>query len=150
MQGPRSSTLKVNETVITSRGADVRVNPLVAGLPRQTWKRLSAGPGAHGQRLYDWARVPIRIWWENGFGHWVLARRSITDPSEIAYYVCYGPVDTRLGDPSGRPGEHHGPQARRRRLRDGPQATLIHLADHVDPGRLPTLPKTPRATPSST
>ncbi|KMS89756.1 transposase [Streptomyces regensis] len=38
------------------------------------------------------------MWWENGFGHWVLARRSVSDPTEIAYYVCYGPVDTRLRD----------------------------------------------------
>ncbi|MET9503548.1 hypothetical protein ABZY42_17740 [Streptomyces sp. NPDC006622] len=27
-----------------------------------------------------------------------------------------------------------------------PQATLIYLADHVDPGRLPALPKTGGAT----
>ncbi|MFG2881151.1 IS701 family transposase [Streptomyces sp. NPDC048297] len=89
---------KVNDTVITTRGGDARVDQLVAALPRQAWKRLSAGAGAHGQRLYDWARVPIRIWWENGFGHWVLARRSVSDPTDIAYYVCYGPVATRLKD----------------------------------------------------
>lgn len=56
------------------------------------------GAGAHGHRFYDWARVPIRIWWENGFGHWVPARRSLTAPTEIAYYVCYGSVGTRLRD----------------------------------------------------
>ena len=28
----------------------------------------------------------------------VLARRSLTDPTEIAYYVCYGRVGTRLRD----------------------------------------------------
>ncbi|WP_435858239.1 IS701 family transposase [Streptomyces olivaceoviridis] len=89
---------KVNDTVITTRGAEARVDALVAGLPRQAWKRVSAGAGAHGHRFYDWARVPIRIWWENGFGHWVLARRSVSDPTEIAYYVCYGPVGTRLRD----------------------------------------------------
>ncbi|CAM01633.1 transposase [Saccharopolyspora erythraea NRRL 2338] len=26
----------------------------------------------------------------------MLARRSITDPTEIAYYVCYGPAETPL------------------------------------------------------
>lgn len=89
---------KVNDTVITRQGADARVDALVAGLPRQAFKRLSAGAGAHGQKLYDWARVPIRIHWSNGFGHWVLARRSLTDRTEIAYYVCYGPDGTRLAD----------------------------------------------------
>jgi SRSO17 transposase len=36
---------KVNDTVITTRGGDARVDTLVAVLPRQAWKRLSAGPG---------------------------------------------------------------------------------------------------------
>ncbi|MFC8016433.1 IS701 family transposase [Streptomyces cinereoruber] len=89
---------KVNDTVITVRWAEVRVDELIASLPRQAWKRLSGGQGSHGERLYDWARVPIRPVWENGFGHWVLARRSISDPTEIAHYVCYGPVGTRLKD----------------------------------------------------
>jgi SRSO17 transposase len=89
---------KVNDTVITVRWAEVRVDELVASLPRQAWKRVSGGQGSHGERLYDWARVAIRPAWENGFGHWVLARRSIGDPTEIAHYVCYGPVGTRLKD----------------------------------------------------
>ncbi|MDQ0993897.1 hypothetical protein QFZ74_005125 [Streptomyces sp. V3I7] len=58
----------------------------------------SGGQGAHGERIYDWARVAIRPCWEDGFGHWVLARRSISDPTEIAYYVCYGPATSRLKD----------------------------------------------------
>lgn len=89
---------KVNDTVITTSWADIRVDSLIAALPRQAWKRLSGGQGAHGERIYDWARVAIRPVWENGFGHWVLARRSVSDPTEIAHYVCYGPVDTRLKD----------------------------------------------------
>ncbi|MGW1163557.1 IS701 family transposase [Streptomyces sp. NPDC002519] len=88
---------KVNDTVITARGGESRVDALVAALPRQRWKRLS-GQRGHGERMYDWARIPIRYAWENGFGHWVLARRSVSDPSEIAYYVCYGPVASRLKD----------------------------------------------------
>lgn len=89
---------KVNDTVITPRCAEVRVDELIAALPRQRWKRLSGGPGAHGERVYDWARVAIRPCWEEGFGHWVLARRSVSDPTEIAYYVCYGPASSRLKD----------------------------------------------------
>jgi SRSO17 transposase len=30
--------------------------------------------------------------------HWLLARRAISDPTEIACYACYGPSRTRLGD----------------------------------------------------
>jgi SRSO17 transposase len=82
---------KVNDTLITIEGAEYRADELIAGLPTRAWRRLSAGAGAHGPREYDWARIPIRIGWRAGRGHWLLARRSISDPTEIAYYVCYGP-----------------------------------------------------------
>ncbi|MEU8686004.1 IS701 family transposase [Streptomyces sp. NPDC048611] len=89
---------KVNDTVTTTDGTDAEVHVLVTNLPRQAWKRVSAGAGAYGHRFYDWARIEIRPVWENGFGHWVLARRSISDPTEIAYHVYYGPVTSRLKD----------------------------------------------------
>ncbi|WP_189308835.1 IS701 family transposase, partial [Streptomyces albospinus] len=89
---------KVNDTVITTDGYDARVDELIAKAPRQAWKLISAGAGAHGRRIYHWVRVAIRPVWEDGFGHWVLARRSLADPTEIAYYVCYGPVASRLKD----------------------------------------------------
>jgi SRSO17 transposase len=90
--------VKTSDTVITRGAGERRVDELVAGLAPQSWKRLSAGKGSHGERMYRWARIPIRIWWENGHGHWVLARRSLKDPTDLAYYVCYGPQGTRLKD----------------------------------------------------
>ncbi|MFJ3206189.1 IS701 family transposase [Streptomyces sp. NPDC086989] len=90
--------VKTSDTVITRGMGERRVDDLVAVLAPQAWKRLSAGKGSHGERMYQWARIPIRIWWENGHGHWVLARRSLKDPTDLAYYVCYGPVTTRLKD----------------------------------------------------
>ena len=68
----------------------------LASLPASKWKRLSAGAGAHGHRLYDWARVDIRTNPSPGQGHWLLARRSISDPTDIAYYACHGPARTTL------------------------------------------------------
>ncbi|GAA3266490.1 hypothetical protein GCM10020218_003590 [Dactylosporangium vinaceum] len=68
----------------------------LATLPAAKWKRISCGPGAHGQRFYDWARLDVRPEWSYGFGHWVLARRSISDPTDIAYYHCYAPARTTL------------------------------------------------------
>ena len=29
-------------------------------------------------------------------GHWLLLRRSIAKPGELAYYVCFGPAGTSL------------------------------------------------------
>lgn len=90
--------LRCSDTLITTAGGEHRADELVAAMPQRAWRRLSAGAGAHGPREYDWARIPIRIVWKPGRGHWLLARRSISDPSEIAYYVCYGPRRSTLVD----------------------------------------------------
>lgn len=29
-------------------------------------------------------------------GHWLLARRGIAGPSDLAYYICFGPADTSI------------------------------------------------------
>jgi SRSO17 transposase len=90
--------LRCSDTLIATDGGECRADELIDSLPTRSWRRLSAGAGAHGPRDYDWARIPIRIAWRPGRGHWLLARRSIRDPSEIAYYVCYGPRRATLLD----------------------------------------------------
>jgi SRSO17 transposase len=89
---------RCNDDVITTSARTGRADKLIAGLPAQSWRRLSVGAGAHGPRDYDWARAPIRIAWAPGRGHWLLARRSISDPTEIAYYICHGPRRSSLVD----------------------------------------------------
>jgi SRSO17 transposase len=75
--------------------AELPARQLVAGLPARAWRRLSAGDGAKGPRLYDWARVAlVRPGWP-GRGFWLLARRRLTD-GELAYYACFGPARTTL------------------------------------------------------
>ena len=87
-----------NDMLITIEGRQARADDLVADLPARAWRRISAGAGAHGPREYDWARIPIRIGRARGRGHWLLARRSISNPAEVAYYVCYGPRRSSLAD----------------------------------------------------
>lgn len=97
---------KRNDTLVPAAPgfglAEVRADALIAGLDPRAWRRLSVGAGAHGVRTYQWARVPIRIAWEPGRGHWLLARRPVPtpgeEPGEIAYYVCYGPRRSTLVD----------------------------------------------------
>ncbi len=89
---------KVNDTLVTTGGREARADELIAELPARSWRRLSVGAGAHGPREYDGARVPIRLGWQPGRGHWPLARRKLTDPAGIAYYVCYGPRRSTLLD----------------------------------------------------
>ena len=81
----------------TDRGwRQVRADRLAPGVEEPGWVRCSAGDGAKGPRVYDWARVEIRPLKEPGKGYWLLVRRSIAKPGELAYYVCFGPVDTTL------------------------------------------------------
>jgi SRSO17 transposase len=89
-----------NDTVATIDWRQRKVRALIAELPESAWQRRSAGAGAHGHRLSDWARVELLAGVDSGWARWVLARRGIpTDPGEepeLAFYVCAGPADTTL------------------------------------------------------
>jgi SRSO17 transposase len=73
---------------------EVRIDAAVAALAPQAWTTISVGAGAKGPRIYQWARAPIRPL--AGPGHWLLARRSLTDPSDLAYYLAAAPPRTPL------------------------------------------------------
>ncbi|MET7685971.1 hypothetical protein [Streptomyces sp. NPDC005423] len=87
-----------HDTVVTRWALDHPVHDLFPGLPRQKWKRRSCGEGAHGRRIYDWARVEVRPWHREDRRHWVLARRSVSRPEEISYYIAYCAADTTLDE----------------------------------------------------
>ena len=91
--------IKSNEKLwaLTDKGPlQVRADRLASGVAESAWVRCSAGNGAKGPRVYDWAAVDIRPLREPGQGHWLLARRSVAKPGELAYYVCFGPAGTSL------------------------------------------------------
>ena len=64
-------------------------------LPRQAWQRLSAGSGSKGRRWFDWAarRLPGA---ERGWQRWLLVRRQVDKPTELAYYRVFAPARTSL------------------------------------------------------
>ena len=96
---PHVMAIKSNEKLWawTDKGPlQVRADRLVSGVEESGWVRCSAGNGAKGPRVYDWTAVEIRPLREPGKGHWLLARRSIAKPGELAYYVCFGPAETAL------------------------------------------------------
>ena len=76
----------------------VRARALLAELPAGAWRRLSCGAGSKGPRLYDWAALPLNSPEPEKCARWLLFRRSITDPSEAAYFACGGPPGTGLED----------------------------------------------------
>lgn len=71
---------------------------IISELPTEAWQPLSAGEGAKGQRLYDWTWVPLRYQAAEGFSRWLLARRSLRDPQNIAYYFAHARTGTTLAE----------------------------------------------------
>ena len=68
---------------------------LAAGVPAEQWVACSAGHGAKGRRLYDWARVELAAPASADFTRWLLMRRSRRD-GELAFYACFAPAATSL------------------------------------------------------
>lgn len=83
-------------------GHQKQVRKIARDLPEEEWFRASAGEGSKGERLYDWACVMLPAAGTYCAGHragrWLLVRRQIDDPQELAYYLCYGPAHTTAGE----------------------------------------------------
>jgi SRSO17 transposase len=95
----RSYVLAVPSTHgIWTRAHQLSVEQLVDQLPVDAWVRLSAGEGSQGPRWYDWACLRLSYATATGKGQWLLARRSVSDPTELAYYRVFGPEDTPVGE----------------------------------------------------
>ena len=75
-----------------------RADVIAARVPPNDWQRLSAGAGAKGPRLYDWARVRLYREQEPPWEHWLLVRRSLAKPHELAYYVIFGRASSTLAE----------------------------------------------------
>ena len=73
-------------------GLTHRADEVVASWEASQWQRLSAGEGSQGPRFYDWAWQSLDFrWTEPGWKQWLLARRSLSDPTKIAYYFVFAP-----------------------------------------------------------
>lgn len=77
-------------------GGQIRAQTLAKRLPAAAWQTLSAGEGAKGPRLFDWAYLPLDAPAEPGFAQGLLIRRSLSDPTELAYYQVFVPSKTPL------------------------------------------------------
>lgn len=82
-----------NEPLWWGGPAYYKASALAQQVAPEQWRRCSAGDGAKGPRWYDWALVAL---WrlqqteeELAWGHYLLVRRSVEDPSDLAYYVVF-------------------------------------------------------------
>jgi hypothetical protein len=65
-------------------------------LGQEDWQRLSQSLGSKGERLFDWARLPLL---HAGLcdGHsWLLMRRCLDDPTQLAFMLVWAPLQTSL------------------------------------------------------
>ncbi|GAA3476048.1 hypothetical protein GCM10018966_005750 [Streptomyces yanii] len=80
-----------------------RIEGLFAQAPDEAWEKISCGNGAKGERFYDWAAARLPAVWEFDGDEptrqrWMLARRSIAKPDEIAYYLASAPLEATVAD----------------------------------------------------
>jgi len=88
--------IKSSELLVVGDGpAKLSAAQLAAAVPTERWVGASAGHGAKGRRLYDWARIQLPPPAASRWQRWLLVRRSRRD-GELAFYACYGPADTSL------------------------------------------------------
>jgi len=62
----------------------------------QDWQRLSQSLGTKGERLFDWARLPVAHAGTTDGRNFLVVRRCLDDPHELAYYLVWAPPDTPL------------------------------------------------------
>ncbi len=80
----------------SERGRMERVETAMAAVPATAWERLSVGAGSKGPRVYDWAEIRFPVAAPQGWRHGMLARRALSDPTEVAYYRVFAPAETTL------------------------------------------------------
>ena len=87
-----------SDFAVWAGGGQVRMPAVLAAVPAGGWARVSCGAGAKGPREYDWALCPVNAPEPEVYARWVLIRRSVSDPADVAYFACGGPPGTTLAD----------------------------------------------------
>jgi SRSO17 transposase len=82
--------------LIWTMGQQVEAHVLVGRLSVDAWTRCSAGAGSQGPRLSDWACIRLPDDAAAGMAHWLLIRRSVSDPTELKFFRVSGPADTAV------------------------------------------------------
>ena len=75
-----------------------RFDEIVKDVPTDMWFRMNVADGTKGPRVYDWAAGRFGVPNESGLVKWMLFRRSVDSPDEIAYYMCLAPANATAQD----------------------------------------------------
>jgi SRSO17 transposase len=77
----------VNFAVTLPSGRKATVAAVARLVPARAWETRSCGRGCKGHRDYAWAWAATA-----SPRHWVLIRRSLSDPSDLAFFYCHAPA----------------------------------------------------------
>ena len=78
--------IPVNFAVTLPSGRKTTVAAVARLIPATAWETRSCGPGCKGHRDYEWAWAATA-----SSRHWVLIRRSLSDPSDLVFFYCHAP-----------------------------------------------------------
>lgn len=76
----------VSFTVTTPGRRKAAAAALATLVPARCWETRSCGRGCKGHRDYEWALVAT-----SSPRHWLLIRRKISDPADLAFFYCHAP-----------------------------------------------------------
>jgi SRSO17 transposase len=72
------------------------VAALAKALPQRAWHKITIAAGSKGPRRFAWAWAPVNNDLGPKWQRWLLVRRSLDDPDDLAYYIAAGPRRTTL------------------------------------------------------
>lgn len=72
------------------------VAALAKALPKRAWHKITIAWGSEGPRRYAWAWVVINSDLGPAWRRWLLVRKGLDDPEDLAYYIAAGPKRTTL------------------------------------------------------
>ena len=70
-------------------------NSLLPSIYSDAWKTLNCGKGTKGLRLYQWVSLPLNSP-DPFYQRWILFRKSLKDPEDIAYFLVSAHPATSL------------------------------------------------------
>ena len=74
----------------------LRIKTIIESIREKAWHLMSCGAGSKGERVYEWAIAPLTSIMLEDRQRWLLVRRKVGEPQEMAFYVVFAPSATTL------------------------------------------------------